>query len=247
MTSPATTCPACGTRGTGRFCSNCGAAFGSTTCPGCGTTRDPAARFCPQCGRSAAGARSARPATPWIVAGIAGLAAAAALAWSIRGPGTPGPAPAAAEATLSAESPPDLSQMTPRERFDRLFNRIMTAAERGDTAEVGRFLPMATMAYQQLESRDADARYHMAMLSLQGGDTKAALAEADTIVAAAPRHLFAALIREAEAARRGDAAGVRRAREAFLSAYDGEIALERQEYAEHRAALERFRAEAPPR
>ena len=180
------------------------------------------------------------------MAGVAGLAAAAALVWSIRGPGTPEPTPAAAEAAAS-EAPPDLSQMTPRERFDRLFNRIMTAAERGDTGEVGRFLPMAAMAYQQLETRDADARYHMAMLSLQGGEPKAALAQADTIVAGAPRHLFATLIREAEAARRGDATGVRNARQAFLAAYDGEIALERQEYAEHRAALERFRSEAPGR
>ena len=60
--------------------------------------------------------------------------------------------------------------MTPRERFDRLFNRIMQAAEQGDSVEVERFTPMALGAYQQLDSRDADARYHAAVLHLQVGD-----------------------------------------------------------------------------
>ena len=91
------------------------------------------------------------------------------------------------------------------------------------------------------EARDADARYHMAMLSVQGGDSRSALAQADSIAATAPRHLFAFLIREAEAARRGDSNAVRSAREGFLAAYDQEIALERVEYAEHRNAIERFR------
>ena len=184
-------------------------------------------------------APAGRSTTPRVLAAVAALAAAAALVWGI---GRSGPAAPAATATTAEAAPPDLSQMTPRERFDRLFNRIMTAAEAGDTAEVGRFLPMATMAYQQLETRDADARYHMAMLDLQGGNPGPALAQADTIAAAAPNHLFAVLIREADAARRNDAEGVRAARRAFQAAYDGEMALERVEYAEHRAALERFRA-----
>ena len=102
---------------------------------------------------------------------------------------------------------------------------------------------MATMAYAQLDTVNIDARYHMAMLSVQGGDARAALAQADSIAAAAPRHLFAYLIREAEAARRGDDEAVRAARQGFLAAYDQEIALERVEYAEHRTAIERFRGQ----
>jgi hypothetical protein len=146
-----------------------------------------------------------------------------------------------AAAGEQAGSPPDLSTMSPRERFDRLFNRIMTAAEAGNAAEVTTFLPMARMAYAQLDTVNIDARYHMAMLDVQGGDAQVALAQADTIARLAPEHLFIFLIGEAEAARRGDSAAVRRAHEAFLAAYDREIALERIEYAEHRNALERFR------
>ena len=168
---------------------------------------------------------------------MAALIAAGALVWALgtsgrdRNGATGGPAAAA----------PDISQLSPRERFDRLFNRVMAAAENGDTAEVQRFLPMARMAYDQLPAIDADARYHMAMLHLQGGESAPALAQADSIVRMAPGHLFASLVREAEAVRRGDRAAAADARQAFLAAYDSEIALERPEYADHRGALERFR------
>jgi hypothetical protein len=46
--------------------------------------------------------------------------------------------------------PPDISSMSPRERFDRLYNRIMTAAENGDEETVTNFSPMALSAYTML-------------------------------------------------------------------------------------------------
>jgi hypothetical protein len=78
-----------------------------------------------------------------------------------------------AAAGEQAGSPPDLSTMSPRERFDRLFNRIMTAAEAGNAAEVTTFLPMARMAYAQLDTVNIDARYHMAMLDVPGDCARA--------------------------------------------------------------------------
>ena len=174
------------------------------------------------------------------------MIAAGALAWGIgrsgENAGNGGPLSGA-----TATAAPDISSLTPRERFDRLFNRVMAAAENGDSAEVGRFLPMARMAYEQLPALDPDARYHMAMLHLQGGAPAAALAQADTIDRTAPKHLFAPLIREAEAVQRGDGAAAAAARQAFLAAYDAEIALERPEYGDHRGALERFRGESTAR
>jgi hypothetical protein len=213
------------------FCSSCGEPASGRFCSNCGNPLEPGAKPAP--------APGGVPLLWLVAAGLVALAAVGLLVWDGRAPAAPA-APAAVVAPV-AGTPPDLSQMTPRERFDRLFNRIMTAAESSDTAEVKRFLPMAMMAFAQLETVDADARYHLAMLALQGDDPEAALAQADTIAAAVPRHLFTWLIREAEAARRGDAVAVRAAREGFLAAYDGEIALERVEYAEHRSALERFR------
>lgn len=142
---------------------------------------------------------------------------------------------------------PDISTMTPRERFDRLFNRIMQAAERRDSAEVQRFTPMALGAYRQLDVIDVDARYHAAVLRLQVQDVAAARALADTILAESPGHLLAYVIR-------GEVAGVSknpqlraRAERDFLAHYDAERRAGRAEYLDHAPVLEQFKTEAEKR
>jgi hypothetical protein len=144
----------------------------------------------------------------------------------------------------SAGPAPDISRMTPRERFDRLFNRIMQAAERGDSAQVARFTPMALAAYDQLDSVDADARYHAAVLRLQAGDLAGARALADTILADAPGHLFGYLIRGTAAELAKDTAALSRARADFLAHYQQEMGAKRVEYLEHKPVIEEFRKEA---
>ncbi|MGH7628352.1 MAG: hypothetical protein ACREOF_03020, partial [Gemmatimonadales bacterium] len=131
--------------------------------------------------------------------------------------------------------------MSPRERFDRLFNRVAAAAGRADTTEVLRFAPMALGAYAQLDAIDTDARYHAAVLMIETGQLDEAAALADTILAGAPGHLFGFLVRANVADRRGDAAAGHRAREAFGRRYEAEIATRKPEYDEHRAALDAFR------
>jgi hypothetical protein len=142
------------------------------------------------------------------------------------------------------ERAPDISGMSPRERFDRLFNRIMQAAERGDAAEVERFTPMALGAYQQLDTIDVDARYHAAVIHLQGGNMAPALSLADTILAGAPGHLFTYLIRGTAAEIANDSARLARAQQDFLAGYRREMAANRVEYLEHRPVLDEFRKEA---
>jgi hypothetical protein len=139
---------------------------------------------------------------------------------------------------------PDISGMTPRERFDRLFNRVMQAAERGDSLEVRRFTPMALGAYQQLDSHDLDARYHAAVLHLQVGDFAPAYALADTIVEGSPHHLFGYLIRGTAAGFQGDAAARARAERDFLTNYRAEMAANRVEYLEHKPVIEEFKKAA---
>jgi hypothetical protein len=138
--------------------------------------------------------------------------------------------------------PPDLGSMTPRERFDRLYNRVMAAAEAGNAAEVARFSPMAFAAYGQLDSADADARYHAAVLYLHvASDTAAALRLADSIAIEAPRHLFAMLIRGTAARQSGNAPLLARSQREFLAAWAEEIQGNRPEYRDHRTSLDEFR------
>jgi len=85
--------------------------------------------------------------------------------------------------------------MSPKERANRLFDRVMTLAEAGKQDSVQFFLPMALGAYGQLPTLDADAHYDVGLLQLAGGDPVAALAEADTIQRAVPNHLFIYVLR----------------------------------------------------
>jgi hypothetical protein len=145
---------------------------------------------------------------------------------------------------LTGERAPDISGMSPRERFDRLFNRIMQGAERGDAEEVERFTPMALGAYQQLDARDVDARYHAAVIHLQAGQIPEAQALADTILEEVPGHLFGYLVRGTAARIANDSAEQRRAQREFLRNYQSEMTANRVEYLEHKPVIDEFKAEA---
>lgn len=258
--SPPTPCPACGAPATGNFCSACGASLTARTCEGCHADLSPRARFCHRCGRpvgtGAAAPTSAplpaRERTAWIVAGVLCVAFLAAIVFRVWQPPVPvapdmANAGAASAQALGSQGPaasgpaPDISRMTPRERFDRLFNRIMQAAEAGDSAQVVRFTPMALGAYAQLDSLDADARYHAAVIRLQVGDAPGALALADTILARTPGHLFGYLVRGQAAELQGDTAAEAGAGRDFLAHYEAEMRADRVEYREHAAVIEDFK------
>ena len=161
-----------------------------------------------------------------------------AVAW----PFPPRPAKFAEAAPELQDSPPDLTTLSPRERFDRLYNRVMRAAETGNTDEVARFAPMAFAAYRQLPAVDADARYHAAVLHLHvAGDTALALRLADSIAADIPRHLFAALIRGTAGRQAGNPGLLAAAQRDLLAAWEEEQQADRPEYRDHRTMLEQFR------
>ena len=192
----------------------------------------------------------------WLIAGTVCVLLVAGIAYKVSSD-APGPAapnmPNAGSSTGGAAegrpagSAPDISAMTPRERFDRLYNRIMQASERSDSAEVERFTPMALGAYQQLDTRDADARYHAAVLQMQVGNFPAARALADTIIRESPGHLFGYVIRGTVGRFQNDPAAVAQARRDFLSHYETEMRSKRVEYLEHRPVIDEFKAEAEKR
>lgn len=158
---------------------------------------------------------------------------------------------AGAQPTVSAlspstegEAPPDLSSMSPRERFNRLYNRVMRAAQSGNEAEVSRFTPMALLAYAQLDTVDADARYHAALLQVHTGQVDASRALGDSILAQEPGHLFGYVVRGTVARFKKDETGLSRAYGDFLEHYDREMERARAEYSEHRTSLDEFRRAA---
>ena len=259
MTSqPSTTCPTCGAPAEGNFCSGCGAGLARRACAHCRADLSPQARFCHRCGQSVPAAGPVPPAgqsdrRAWLVAGTVCVLLVAGIAYQVSSdapePAAPDMANAGSSAGGAAASgpvgrAPDISSMTPRERFDRLYDRIMRAASRSDSGEVRRFTPMAIGAYHQLEARDADARYHAAMLQTQVGEFPAAIALADTILAEAPGHLFGYLVRGEVAGLRNDTAGRAQAGREFLKRYEGELKTGRVEYLEHKPALDEFKREA---
>jgi len=246
-------CAACGAPVTGRFCAHCGAAADPGECPRCRSRRSPGARFCHRCGEpvQAGGAVARRERTAWVVAGVAGLVAVAAVAWRASGAFRPTvPEMGNSGNAGVAETPgppvraPDISTMSPRERFDRLFDRVMRAAESGDSATIVRFGPMALGAYGLLDTVDVDARYHAAMLNIVLGEPAAARALADTILAEAPGHLFGYVVRGEAADRQNDTALLSASYRDFLAHYEAEMKRGRVEYTEHRPVLDDFRTRA---
>lgn len=245
-----TSCPACGTPSRGRFCTQCGADLAPTSCPGCRQTSPPGSLFCVHCGasltrRTEAVARLglARFA-PWVLGGALGIALIGLVfrgGSTTREAGPAGPRPSPAQ---GLEAPPDLSKLSPRERFDQLYQRIISAAQQGDQATVERFTPMAFGAYQMLDSITVDARYHLAMLQLHVGDLAGAQAQADTIRRRQPNHLFGYVIGAAVARwNKKDAIRDAMYRE-FSSRYETEIATGKPEYLEHQAMLVEVRKTA---
>jgi hypothetical protein len=188
---------------------------------------------------------SSRERLPWLIAGgtLAVVLALVLIILARDSKRTAAP-PDTVAGTQADESPPDISNMSPRERFNRLYNRIMRAAQSGDQATVSRFTPMALMAYAQLDTLDADARYHAALLQVHTGEIEAASAQADTILEQNPGNLFGYVVRGTVARFRKNQKALNKAYADFLSHYPTEIKAGHPEYEEHQTSLNDFRRAA---
>src|SRR5438046_7818384 len=217
------------------------------TCHACGAPLTATARFCHKCGAQVAGAQASgwRVGLPWAVAGAA-LGALVTVLLLRLGAGSGGELPDAASVSddasripppASRSSPPDISQMSPEERATRLYNRVMTLHSQGKSDSAGLFLPMALQAYAMLPALDVDARYHVGVLDLTGGDYAAALAQADSIRRAVPTHLFAFMLRARALGLRRDPARAHRPDRAFVPHDAAERARNRTQTHHHPQTL----------
>lgn len=216
------------------------------TCHACGAGLAATAKFCHRCGArvNVAASTGWRAGLPWGVAGAALGALLTVLALRV-GSGERGAVPdGSSQGTAPSSPPPDISQMSPEERATRLYNRVMTLHSRGQSDSAGFFLPMALQAYTMLPALDLDARYHIGVLDLTGGDAAGALAQADTIQRAAPTHLFAFMLRARGFGLEHRTTDAVRAYRDFLKHEATERARQRPEYGEHAQNLDAFRDEA---
>ena len=216
---------------------------GSATCPFCTSRVQGEARYCQNCGKSLHSIGWLSPQTLTVLASaVIALVALGLLFASVidfeRSSSTNTTA-ATSQKTAVSGQPPDLSEMTPREAADRLFNRVMMADEQGNAAEVERFTPMAVSAYEMLESLDSDALFHVGLIHAAAGEIEEARNYAERLKAVAPNHLLAALLdhRLAEADNNATAAAAAASR--FHDHYDEEISIGRPEYEHHRTSIAR--------
>lgn len=267
-------CPACGKHASGNFCHHCGAPLGGRFCNECGAELKGDGRFCNQCGAPVKGAApparsgggsgpGGRAATakepvaaaagepnnlPWWIAGFALFALIVVVGWNMvqpAGPAAPaGGAPAPGAVNPNAPGTTDISQMSPREAADRLFNRVMSAASEGDTVGAQGFLPMAMQAYELARPLDMDGLFHLSLLQQTAGQPDAALATAQEILATEPNHILG-LGAAAEALNQmGRTDEARQLYEQLLEHIDEEAARPLPEYQGHTNYFETSRQKA---
>lgn len=242
MTEPQAKCPSCGEPASGRYCSSCGVSLAERRCRGCGIDIGAGARFCHVCGAPQGYRRRSTGAAAWIVAGVSTTALLVSLGFRLidRQPTQPPPR----IPTVPSSPAPDISNLTPRERADRLFERIMIAEERGLEDTVSFFIPMALSAYSMIGSLDADARYHVGLIHALSGNLEAVQAQLDSLVQAHPNHLLGYMLAFTLSRLLEQPEGMQVAYRGFLEHYDDEVSTGRSEYDAHRRALDAFQQEA---
>ena len=220
-------------------------------CSDCGTELLANARFCHSCGTALEGRRpdaprgsSISPALKW---GVPGIAFAALLAVTVFRSSSQTAAPAAATAAPlgGAMRAPDISSMSPVERADRLFNRVMEYWSAGKADSAAFFAPMALAAFEAIGPLNAHSRYDVGLVAIVAGELARAQAESDSILAGRPNHLLGLSLGARVADARGDSTRAASLRRRIAESEKAERAAGLQEYTDHdadiRAALESSR------
>jgi hypothetical protein len=198
---------------------------------------------------AAAAVRASRTNTlPWIVAALAFLALFAMAAGrgfnASRGSTIDGSQNALPQAGLDdralgpdEQAPgiraPDISSLSPQERADRLYNRVMLLASQGKVDSVQFFAPMALQAYLLLSPLNADQRYDMGRIGEVAGAFPLAKAQADSILRENPNHLLGLILEARLATLAGDMAQLHSYERRLIAAEKVEAPKKREEYLRH--------------
>ncbi len=225
-------------------------------CSACGTALLADAEFCHECGLGLDGSRwarvggSQRPGA--MVWGVPLIALAALMVLTLvrddtRAPETvpAGATPLGQAGASQAMSAPDISSMSPGERADRLFNRVMRLSSEGKADSAAFFANMALGALEALMPLDAHRRYDMGLVLLVMGNERGAAAQADTILRANRSHLLGLSLAGRAAESRGDNRAAADFRRRLAAAEPAERRKGLQEYTDHDADIRAQLARSP--
>jgi len=257
-------CAECGASLEGGLCTACRSQLetGAKFCHRCGTAVGATGLLAT--GLASRGQLST--ALPWAITALVlvGLLAFVAGRNLGAGLGRPGPSPDALGevsggpqdgASGGADAPatpggavasraPDISSMSPRERADRLYDRVMRLSEEGKQDSVDFFAPMVTSAYQMLGRLDLDQHYDLGRVSEVTGAKSLAQAEADTILATSPTHLLGLVLAARIATDAHQSAAARSLYKRLVAAVPAEQAKHLPEYERHRRDIDGALADA---
>ncbi len=219
------------------------------SCASCQADVPPGSRFCTSCGEPVAaetttGGGPGRAA--WIIAAAAILVVLLIVFLPRRAERVPAPrtgteAPFAGQTGGGAGAGLGELSSDMRSNADRLFNRIMMAAEQGNQAEVDQFMPMAIQAYGMVDNLDDDGIYHLAILQQTAGEYGEARSAAERILEHSPDHILALGVAASAAADNGDTAAASSLWQRLLEAYPEEAGKPLPEYMDHQAMLQAYR------
>lgn len=215
-------------------------------CAGCGTAVTGGARYCHKCGlpvgspaaRARTAARSSSPPLALVFGIVAVVGLLAFLAGrTFSGESDTSRSPLGEGSLLPGQGQavraPDISQLSPEESADRLYNRVMLLASQNKTDSVLFFAPMAIEAYRMLGPLNADQRYDVGHIAEVAGVLPFAMAQADTILLDNPAHLLGLVLAARVAAQSNDDAASRSYTTRLRRAYDAESAKKLPEYDRH--------------
>lgn len=182
---------------------------------------------------------SASNLVPWAILGAAAVALVVLVAVQRSGEdGTVSPSGPAGFAAQPPTRAPDISSLTPRERADRLYDRVMRLEAEGKGDSASFFAQMALGAYESLGDFDNDLRYDYGRMAEIGGDLELARQQAAAILASDPDHLLGVVLSMRIAEKSGAAAEFERLRSLVRARRKTEYARNLPEYARHRAEIE---------
>ena len=139
---------------------------------------------------------------------------------------------------------PDISALSPQERADRLFNRVMLLNTEGKNDSVMFFAPMAISAYEMLSPLNQDQRYDMGRIAEVAGALPLAKAQADTILQSNPNHLLGLILASRVATLSGDTSAGKKYQARFVAAEKTEQARNLPEYDRHQNDIDAALADA---